>query len=360
MYMTTSDQMSSPPLQQPFHPLSTPRFAPGNYPGSVHGPGGPQSPATLYDLGSPKAKLDHYPMLSPAKIPETRKRARTITSAPGGSSASPRLHYSKSYQQLPFAMSQQQQQQQHMHMQQQQQHMFQQQFAQAQPMAKSQSMGALSQMKLSRDEIMDIDSELDARERREREREQEQLQHQERHHQEQQRQQHEREQQQQQQQHSSEEHPSHATHTHSIGAALANRSLEPPRTPPQKPRKLGAPHSRDDNRDEGADLLMYLATSPSPAQRPSSSSHGWGTGGTPVQPTSAAAPQTPSQNFNFNDYLHMMTPSPAQVSHSPYHTERTPSTPNRLRLGQIPRSARRRLNFDKIPASPTSSERDSR
>lgn len=132
-----------------------------------------------------------------------------------------------------------------------------------------------------------------------------------------------------------------------------------PRTPPQKPQ-LGAPHSRDDNRDEGADLLMYLATSPSPAQRPSSSSHGWGTGGTPVQPTSAAAPQTPSQNFNFNDYLHMMTPSPAQVSHSPYHTERTPSTPNRLRLGQIPRSARRRLNFDKIPASPTSSERDSR
>ncbi|KAK9446394.1 uncharacterized protein V1518DRAFT_378884 [Limtongia smithiae] len=141
------------------------------------------------------------------------------------------------------------------------------------------------------------------------------------------------------------------------------RPVTSPRTPP---RRL---QSRDDRLhpsmfssrtgEEGADLLMYLATSPSPAQRS-------GFSGTPLQgpysqlPSSimstpprsngpfgtplVGAPQTPSQGFNLADYVNIFTPSPAQV---PWQARTPVITP-----------ARRRLNFGQAPGSEDSQSSD--
>ncbi|KAK9378825.1 uncharacterized protein V2V93DRAFT_375147 [Kockiozyma suomiensis] len=133
----------------------------------------------------------------------------------------------------------------------------------------------------------------------------------------------------------------------------SNRASSPPRTPPRKfaPK---AHASQGHGGEEGADLLMYLATSPSPAQRfafasnnttPASAQHQLPPPsvlstppsqtrsipfGTPV--LGGTGPQTPSQGFNFSDYVNIFTPSPAQTQWHP----RTP----------IITPARRRLNFD--------------
>lgn len=118
--------------------------------------------------------------------------------------------------------------------------------------------------------------------------------------------------------------------------------------------------------EEGADLLLYLATSPSPAhpsrgktviQPPSTppckptplpSSHMTpGTGGAGFL---GFGPNTPSTNFNFADFVNV-TPSPAQGAWS-----RTPAA------GKTPiaaREARRKLNFDAL-LPPTSSPNLSR
>lgn len=84
--------------------------------------------------------------------------------------------------------------------------------------------------------------------------------------------------------------PSHS-HSH-------NRPASPPPSTP--------PRTED---QQGADLLMYLATSPSPAQKKP----------VPRTPTNLnSSPmlfQTPQQ-FNLNDYLHIHTPSPARKRHS--------------------------------------------
>jgi hypothetical protein len=88
----------------------------------------------------------------------------------------------------------------------------------------------------------------------------------------------------------------------------------PPRTPSPKRQE-----------HEGADLLMYLATSPSPAQRTSFHLNQYPSSSPFVPPRST--PRTPKVvdnrhigsitpiqhqgSFNFSDYLNILTPSPA-------------------------------------------------
>jgi hypothetical protein len=140
----------------------------------------------------------------------------------------------------------------------------------------------------------------------------------------------------------------------------------PPRTPP--PERFHKQHiswSRTPkNSDEGADLLVYLANSPSagnsrtirPAQAqppstppckstPLPSSHMTpGTGGNAFF---GFGPQTPSTNFKFEDFINV-TPSPAQTQWTRTPGGRTPGT-----------ATRRRLNFDTL-LLPTSSPMMSR
>ena len=135
----------------------------------------------------------------------------------------------------------------------------------------------------------------------------------------------------------------------------------PPRTPPpssQHPglrkRKAGAGAG-----EEGADLLLYLATSPTPATPRLRHAAGPGKGplllppSTPPSRTAgaagaAAAPAaSPLAPFNFADYLNV-TPSPAQA---PFGgggtgTGRTPGGATRTPLAA--KEARRRLNFDNL------------
>lgn len=140
-----------------------------------------------------------------------------------------------------------------------------------------------------------------------------------------------------------------------------------PRTPPQT--RLRGSRAANSNfkakvADEGPNLLLYLATSPSPAsstvcrQRlglvapttPPARS-------TPLPPSSMMTtpsgrgifslelPTTPSNGFNWAEFCNV-TPSPAQVAWAKTpRTDRTPrGTKTPLRAGAT--EARRRLNFD--------------
>ncbi|KYK60731.1 hypothetical protein DCS_01869 [Drechmeria coniospora] len=139
-----------------------------------------------------------------------------------------------------------------------------------------------------------------------------------------------------------------------------NPRSSPPRTPPMKTRSLGPKRSKENlstaskgkSGEEGADLLLYLAASPSPAVKsnrgmmervstpppkngkldlPSSMMTTPG-GGTMF-------PNTPGQGFDFADFVNI-TPSPAQKQW------RTPgAVPSRTPLSV----ARRRLTFEDQP-----------
>ncbi|KAK4653188.1 hypothetical protein QC762_505890 [Podospora pseudocomata] len=143
--------------------------------------------------------------------------------------------------------------------------------------------------------------------------------------------------------------------------------ISPPRTPPMRSRSLmKKPRDRQSAADndnavnnktgqEGADLLLYLAASPSPAQ-PRTNNRLMEPPSTPppkknnlALPSSMMTtpgggnpfPATPGMNaFNFEDFVHM-TPSPAQ---KPWKTP--------LGMGgRTPASvARRRLTFDDTTA----------
>ncbi|KAI0871115.1 hypothetical protein GGS24DRAFT_72664 [Hypoxylon argillaceum] len=136
----------------------------------------------------------------------------------------------------------------------------------------------------------------------------------------------------------------------------------PPRTPPMRSRNVNLRRGRDGKGapnekvgEEGADLLMYLATSPSPAMSTARI--------TRMEPPSTPPPRkdmalpssmmttpgggnlfptTPGQHFDFADFINI-TPSPAQ---KPWKTPlafssvKTPTTKTPLGL------ARRRLTFD--------------
>ncbi|KAI5806249.1 hypothetical protein EDC01DRAFT_140782 [Geopyxis carbonaria] len=114
----------------------------------------------------------------------------------------------------------------------------------------------------------------------------------------------------------------------------------PPRTPPQRMKATG----RNKNAgEEGADLLLYLATSPSPATASMPKTRYIPT--TPPSRSNAlpssmmnntpGAPQTPQTGFNFADFVNI-TPSPAQGAFGP------------VGRGTPIAAARRRLNFDQL------------
>lgn len=143
----------------------------------------------------------------------------------------------------------------------------------------------------------------------------------------------------------------------------ANIRSSPPRTPPMRTRSLKNKQNKNaaatgangaKTGEEGADLLLYLAASPSPAVRSSAR--------TRMQPPSTPPPKTPksskldlpssmmmtpgggnlfpstpSQAFDFADFVNI-TPSPAQ---KPW------KTPVTLTSTRTPRSStRRRLSFN--------------
>ncbi|KEZ43580.1 Uncharacterized protein SAPIO_CDS4506 [Scedosporium apiospermum] len=133
----------------------------------------------------------------------------------------------------------------------------------------------------------------------------------------------------------------------------------PPRTPPMRSRPLNGRRSRErlngndlggaaKTGEEGADLLLYLAASPSPAvgsrrnMEPPSTPPPKNNLALPssmmVTPGgSGLFPNTPGQNFDFSDFVNI-TPSPAQ---KPW------KTPVTLSSTRTPLSvARRRLTFD--------------
>lgn len=135
----------------------------------------------------------------------------------------------------------------------------------------------------------------------------------------------------------------------------------PPRTPPPQYRHADKAANISWSRtprtgEEGADLLMYLATSPTPAN--------YGTAKArliaPSTPPSKTTPlpssmmstpgggsnglfgfgmTTPSNNFNFSDFCNV-TPSPAQNN--------WPKTPKTAKTPLTAREARRKLNFDAL------------
>lgn len=131
-----------------------------------------------------------------------------------------------------------------------------------------------------------------------------------------------------------------------------NIRSSPPRTPPPMRNRSNAGRRNKEKNgksgEEGADLLLYLATSPSPAKPvsrarmqppstppqkslalPSSMMTTPGGGGLL---SSYGNPQTPSQAFDFSDFVHI-TPSPAQNAwpKTP-RTVQTPATVTRRRL----------------------------
>ncbi|MCJ1312154.1 hypothetical protein MMC25_005828 [Agyrium rufum] len=131
----------------------------------------------------------------------------------------------------------------------------------------------------------------------------------------------------------------------------------PPRTPP--PTRSRAIRNRKLNTagQEGADLLLYLATSPSPANpgmKPPRSTAAQFPPSTPpsshaaLPSTMMATPggtnifsgySTPGQQFNFSDFVNV-TPSPAQGAFGGSRTPAITKTP------LAAREARRRLNYD--------------
>ena len=136
-----------------------------------------------------------------------------------------------------------------------------------------------------------------------------------------------------------------------VDSATFNSS--PPRTPPPTRHR----NHKSDGGDLGADLLLYLAKSPSPAN-PGQPSRIFAPSTPPSNsvlpsqmlntPGGLAGFGTPGQQFNFADFVNV-TPSPAQGVFG----NRTPG------LAKTPlaaKDARRRLNFDTLaPPSPNTS-----
>ncbi|PSR92341.1 hypothetical protein BD289DRAFT_481090 [Coniella lustricola] len=135
--------------------------------------------------------------------------------------------------------------------------------------------------------------------------------------------------------------------THSFQLAGARSS--PPTTPVMGNRRLGDRGADKNNaklepRDEGAELLLFMKSSPTPAGLPPRSQMEAPSTPPPKHlgftPQAMATPNldnplfphTPGQAFNFADYLNM-TPSPAQ---------KTWKTPNPMSAAKTPRSVARR------------------
>ncbi|PLB52900.1 hypothetical protein P170DRAFT_350209 [Aspergillus steynii IBT 23096] len=139
---------------------------------------------------------------------------------------------------------------------------------------------------------------------------------------------------------------------HSFQNVSSMVGSSPPRTPPPKHARLSR-NDRNLRHEDGADLLLYLANSPTPASvagkpqprdfPPSTppSQHAVLPGLTPT-PGGGVFPNfgTPNQQFNFADFVNV-TPSPAQ----PAFGGRTPGGPSRTPLTA---KDRRRSNLDNL------------
>ena len=135
------------------------------------------------------------------------------------------------------------------------------------------------------------------------------------------------------------------THSFSANAIFATAS---PRTPP--PTRKRAARQRKVAGEEGADLLLYLATSPSPANPGARSSRLLAPSTPPCNPYALPPSMmntpgltgfsTPGQNFNFADFVNV-TPSPAQGAFNS-------RTPGPAKTPLAAKEARRRLNFDSL------------
>lgn len=138
--------------------------------------------------------------------------------------------------------------------------------------------------------------------------------------------------------------------THSFSTNSAFRS-SPPCTPsPTRSRAARQRKAGNAGGEEGADLLLYLATSPSPANPGPRSSRIFAPS-TPPSNTQAlpssmmstpgmAGFNTPGQQFNFADFVNI-TPSPAQGAFGS-------RTPGLAKTPLAAKEARRRLNFDNL------------
>lgn len=149
--------------------------------------------------------------------------------------------------------------------------------------------------------------------------------------------------------------------THSFQVPTMDARTSPPRTPPPMRGRasLGRRMAKSANGkagQEGADLLLYLATSPSPAhpsartrmhppQTPPQKNLALPSSmmTTPGGGSGFGGPHTPSQAFDFADFVNI-TPSPAQKA--------WPKTPATIKTPAT--VARRNLNFDTF-LPPTSS-----
>ncbi|MCJ1282859.1 hypothetical protein MMC26_002185 [Xylographa opegraphella] len=141
--------------------------------------------------------------------------------------------------------------------------------------------------------------------------------------------------------------------THSFRLSSSNMHGSPPRTPP--PTRSRGLRARKNNAtgEEGADLLLYLATSPSPAN-PATKARVFAPSTPPSNqvafPNSFMATpggtnlftgfSTPGQQFNFADFVNV-TPSPAQGAFGN-------RTPGLMKTPLAVKDARRRLNFDSL------------
>lgn len=139
--------------------------------------------------------------------------------------------------------------------------------------------------------------------------------------------------------------------------ALPNHSFNihssPPRTPTSNRNRGSLGRRSKDNRngksgEEGADLLLFLATSPSPANPPRSRMQPPSTPppknmalpSSMMTPSVFGGPQTPGQNFDFADFVNI-TPSPGQRAWKATPGGKTPAS---IRTPQT--LSRRNLNFD--------------
>lgn len=141
---------------------------------------------------------------------------------------------------------------------------------------------------------------------------------------------------------------------HSFQNVSSMVGSSPPRTPPPRHARLSR-NDRNWQAEDGADLLLYLANSPTPANvagkaasrefPPSTppSQHAVLPSLTPTPGNGGIFPSfsTPGQQFNFADFVNV-TPSPAQ---HPWGS-RTPGGPARTPL--TTKDARKRLNFDNL------------
>ena len=137
------------------------------------------------------------------------------------------------------------------------------------------------------------------------------------------------------------------SHGQSYHASQSRTHSSPPRTPPPTHhRKM----KTKINGEEGADLLLYLATSPSPAHPGAKSTRVFAPSTPPsndhnpysalMQTPGLGGFNTPGQQFNFADFVNV-TPSPAQGA---FGTR----TPGVAKTPLAAKDARRRLNFESL------------